>query len=277
MAGTVPGVTILACGSGNDTVTVQSIGGSLVAAGGAGINTLVGPNFVSTWYIQGANYGTVGNVTFASFGNVTGGTSVDAFMMNPGATLTGTLDGGGGGDWLDYGLYTTPVSVNLATGAATGTGGAKNILGVRGGSGGNTLIGSAGGNILVGGSGADVILGGSGRSILIGSLGVDTVTGGSGDDIVIGGWTSYDSSSTANDMALEAILGEWQSAADGYAMRIAKIKAGVGAGGIDKLVFGTTVFDDGAANTLAGGAGMDWFFKGSRDNIADLQSGEQTN
>ena len=136
------------------------------------------------------------------------------------------------------------------------------------------LKGNSLGNILIGGAGNDTIIGGSGRSILIGGGGNDRVTGGSGDDIVIGGTTSYDSSGDANDQALEAILAEWQSA-DSYAIRIAKIKAGVTGG--YKFDFGTTVFDDGGTNTLTGGAGNDWFFKGAHDTITDPAPGEEVN
>jgi Ca2+-binding RTX toxin-like protein len=276
-AGTISGTTTLDSGSGNDTVTVQGTGGPLLVRGGTGTNTLIGPNAVNTWKILGANYGSVAGITFTGFGNLTGGSGLDVFLFNPGASLTGTIDGGGGGDWLDYSLYSSSVSANLTTGTATGTGGVRNILGVRGGSGGNTLIGNAQGNILIGGSGADVIDGGSGRSILIGGQGVDSIVGGSGDDIVIGGSTSFDSSSIANDLALEAILAEWQSTTDSYATRITKIKTGVDPNGIDKFVFGLTVIDDGIANTLTGGDGMDWFFKGFQDNITDSQTGEQIN
>src|SRR5262249_6463669 len=115
---------------------------------------------------------------------------------------------------------------------------------------------------------------GAGRSILIGNKGVDSVVGGTKDDIVIGGYTNYDSSSSANDVALEAILTEWQSA-DSYSTRVSKIKSGVPGG--YKLVFGTTVHDDGKANTLTGNAGTDWFFQGALDTITDHQSGEQIN
>jgi hypothetical protein len=72
-----------------------------------------------------------------------------------------------------------------------------------------------------------------------------------------------------------AILTEWQSA-DPYTTRIAKIKAGVGPM-LAKLVFGTTVHDDGNASTLTGGPGADWFFKGAHDKIKDKAAGEQVN
>ena len=37
------------------------------------------------------------------------------------------------------------------------------------------------------------------------------------------------------------------------------------------------MLDDLAVNTLTGGAGTDWFFKGASDTITDLAAGEQVN
>jgi Ca2+-binding RTX toxin-like protein len=216
---------------------------------------------------------------------MTGGTGIDEFVFGSGKTITGKIDGGSGADnWLDYASYTTAVAVDLTANKATGVdggvaGGIANIRNVRGGLGSDTLKGNSRGNILIGGPSTDThndtITGGSGRSILIGGKGNDAVKGGSGDDIVVGGYTSYDNSSAANDLALEAILGEWTSG-DSYSTRITKIKAGVGTMHA-KLVSGTTVHDDGNASTLTGGAGTDWFFEGARDKTTDRVVGEQIN
>ncbi len=264
-------------GSANDTCDIESTSAytPVTVTGGSGNDTLVGPNLTNSWNITGTNAGNVAGVAFTAFPNLTGGTGMDIFKFSAGQGVTGAINGGGGGDWLDYASYTTAVSVNLATGNATGvSGGVTNVQNVRGGSGGNTLTGNALGNILIGGTGTNTLTGGSGRSILIGDQGVATIKGGSNDDIMIGGSTSYDSSSMANDLALEAILAEWQSA-DSYATRISQIKAGVPGG--YQLLWGTTVFDNGKADTLTGGGGMNWFFEGALDKITDYQSGEQIN
>jgi hypothetical protein len=274
VAGTIAGTTNLHTGSGDDTVTLQATGGPLGVAGDSGTNTLLGPNTASTWNILNTNDGSVGNVSFSSFANLTGGPAPDVFAFANGSSITGTIDGGGGGDWLDYSLMTTPVTVNLATGSATAAGSIVDVQNVRGGSGGDTLAGNSQGNILIGGSGNDVIMGGSGRSVLIGNQGVDTILGGSADDIIIGGSTAYDPSGLANDLALEAILAEWQSTSDTYAIRVAQIRAGTG---VDPLAFGLTVFDDSAANVFAGADGTDWFFLGSDDVITDRTADEQIN
>jgi Ca2+-binding RTX toxin-like protein len=283
------GIGTLAGGSADNTFIVAtgaSLSGSL--DGGGGTNTLIGPNTTNTWSLAGTNSGQLDRaIDFTSIQNLTGGTGVDVFLFGPRAGVMGRIDGGGGGDWLDYSTYNfpgpfsrtpnTPVTVNLATGEAIGVGGGiARIQNVRGGTLGNTLTGDAQGNILIGGSGADTITGGSGRSILIGGSGADQIAAGSGDSILIGGDTVYDSSSLAHDLALESILAEWQSA-DSYATRVADITNGGGENGANRLAWGITVSDDDAANVLIGGIGMDWFFKGAKDELKYLRPGEQIN
>ena len=141
-------------------------------------------------------------------------------------------------------------------------------------------MGNALGNILIGGEGNDTIIGGSGRSVLIGGAGGDVIRGGSADDILIAGTTNFD----ANHAALMSILREWQRTDKTYAQRIADLKNGGGLNGSNKLIWGTTVHDDGAADTLTGGPGLDWFFAnlgpgGVLDHITDRNNGgpEQVN
>ena len=244
------------------------IGGSFAG------NQITGPAAGATFNVTGANQGSVAGTTFSGFGRLIGGAGNDTFVMANGATLTSGVDGGAGSNWLDYGLYTTGVNVNLATGTATGFGATlANIQKVRGGSGNDTLTGNSPGNVLIGGAGNDTLIGGTGRSVLIGGTGTDTITGGSGDDIVIGGSTTFDN----NFAALDSILNEWKSTTDSYATRVNFLKNGGGANGTNVLTLGTTVIDDLATNVLTGGAGNDWFFKGTKDNVTDLQAGEQVN
>src|SRR5262249_19870702 len=49
------------------------------------------------------------------------------FTFSPGKNVTGTVDGGGGSDVLDYSQFTAAVTVNLQSGLATATGGFQNI------------------------------------------------------------------------------------------------------------------------------------------------------
>jgi hypothetical protein len=259
---------------------------------------LIGPDANTTWTVSAANggAGVAGSFAFvfSGFQNLMGGTGVDVFQFTAGGSLAGHLDGGGQalhrgfplhqGNWLDYSALTTPVTVNLHTGAATGVaGGVTNIQNVHGGNGGNTLTGDSQGNILIGGSGSDSITGGSGASLLIGGPGADTINGGSGGDILIGDATSFDTMTAANEQALMAILAEWQSA-DSYTTRFFDINTGSGGGlnGTARLNLGTTVTDDGAADTItaaaaASSAALDWFFKGTGDVLRNVEPGEHIN
>jgi Ca2+-binding RTX toxin-like protein len=254
--------------------------GTLVGSS-AGTDTVIGADAVNRWLITGANTGYVGTFRFAGVENLTGGSSADTFRFYPAGSLSGNLDGGSDVNWLDYSLFSTGVTVNLATGVVPGvTGRLLRVENAIGGSGNDTLIGNALGNILIGGPGNDTLLGGAGRSLLIGGLGSDSLVGGSGDDILVAGRTAYD----ANSLALQIILGVWQQTGLDYSTRIADLRTGVGWHQAYRLVWGTTVADDGAADSLTGGAGLDWFFanpgpSGITDTITDLdvRAGEQIN
>jgi hypothetical protein len=253
----------------NTTLTIDFSGGAfstpVTFTGGSGSNTLVGANVADTWSITGANAGTVGNVSFADVANLVGGSATDVFKFGPSGSLSGSLNGGGGGDWLDYsGLpATSPITVNLVTGSATGVAGSvSNIQNIRGGAGNDTLTGN-GGNILIGGAGSNTLIdaytgsAASGRSLLIGGTGTSSLTAGAAGDILIGGTTSFD----ANNIALQSILAEWQSG-DDYSTRFNRLE-GLQSGGLNgssTLVWGSTVLANSATDTLAGGAGLDWFF-----------------
>jgi Ca2+-binding RTX toxin-like protein len=213
------------------------------------------------WLITGFDTGTVGDVHFELFDNLTGGTKVDSFQFQDGGSVTGTIDGGGGGDWLDYSAYSGMVDVDLKAGTATGvTGSVKNIQNVRAGDGGDTLTGSPMGSILIGGTGTNKIQSGGGRSILISGEGSGTVKGTRADDILIGGTTTYDSGNLINDAALARILAEWQSKEPFKARKI-HIEKGGGLNGTNVLAKGSTVHVGGGKHTLHGGGGSDLFFK----------------
>ena len=74
----------------------------------------------------------------------------------------------------------------------------------------DVLVGGGGPNILFGGAGNNTLWGGKGRNILIGGTGRNLLIGGAGDGLLIGGTTAYD----ANDLALQAMMNEWNCSAD---------------------------------------------------------------
>ncbi|MFO7964214.1 MAG: LEPR-XLL domain-containing protein [Desulfobacterales bacterium] len=110
---------------------------------------------------------------------VEGGSGDNRFVFEEGGSIDGTIDGGTGGtNTLDYSAYTSPVTVDLSAGTATGTLGISHFVNVTGGSGNDAISGDANANVLDGGAGNDLLAGG---------LGADTLIGGEGDDILAGG------------------------------------------------------------------------------------------
>ena len=140
-----------------------------------------------------------------------------------------------------------------------------------GGPGNDTLVAGGGPSLLMGGGGNDSLQGGNGRAILIGGTGADSLRAGNGDSMLIAGTTDYDT----NGQALAAILAEWSRADRPYQTRIADL-SGSGVGGLN----GSSVLDlsnvhaNGAADSLYGGKGMDWFFAASNDKIHSRRTGE---
>jgi Ca2+-binding RTX toxin-like protein len=125
-------------------------------------------------------------------GALHGGDGNDLILGGAGAETLGgdagndTIEGGGGADVLDGGAGTNllsfahaaaGVSVNLATGQATGAS-VSNFQG---------LVGSAFGDNLTGTGGADSLAGGAGADTLAGSGGGDTLDGGAGQDLIVTG------------------------------------------------------------------------------------------
>jgi hypothetical protein len=266
----------------------------VLSGSGSPGDILIGPDADTIWTVSDNNSGfgstSTSRFTYTRFANLVGGAALDSFRFVGPGNVNGSIDGGAAppnqGNWLTYAELNTPVIVKLQTGAATGVAGGSagkvaRIQHVHGSNGGSTLTGNAQGNVLIGGTATDTITGGSGPSLLIGDAGVDRITGGSGGDILVGDTTNFDTVITANQRVLMAILAEWQSA-DSYDTRFLDINTGNGAGlnGAFKLNFGTTVKDDGAADTVTAAAApapLDWFFQGTGDTLVNLQSGEHIN
>jgi Ca2+-binding RTX toxin-like protein len=158
---------------------------------------------------------------------------------------------------------------------------------IKGGGGNDVIFGEAGNDklkardahdILVGGSDSDTLAGGDGRDLLFGGAGADKIAGQDDSDIILSGTTSYDTASPSNLAALQAIHTEWRRTDLTTSQRINSIKVtGVGPGNAYKLLGGTTVFDDGARDTLTSGSGGDWFLANPGgtsvlDKITDLNS-----
>jgi ELWxxDGT repeat protein len=168
----------------------------------------------------------------------------------------------------------------LSTGRliAIGVGGSDNIVVSKsihlsawlyGGSAGNNYLQGGGGNdVLIGSVGNDTLVAGSGRDLLDGGGGSDLLEGKSGSDILIGGPTVFDDAAgnIGSEAALNAIMAEWTSTHD-YLTRVNNVVNGGGLNGTNTLSAGVTVFDDGGADVLQGGAGQDLYFAGLTDTV----------
>ena len=128
----------------SQTDEASDIGGTLsnissFIGGSNSSNTIYGPD--ATWMITGPNAESVDGDTFSSFGNLVGGTGSNQFVFQPGGSVSGNIDGGGGTDTLDYSALTSGATVNLVTDTAPDIGGKfTRISKFIGSSGNNTLI-----------------------------------------------------------------------------------------------------------------------------------------
>jgi predicted outer membrane repeat protein len=298
---TFQGFANLVGGNAPNTFHIEAGGviGNLIDGGLGGDtgDTLVGPDTSDNqWYITATDKGTVGPNHFTHMGNLVGGASWDVFRFSDGVGVSGSINGGGGNN-LNYAAYTTGVTVNLPAHLATNVGGfifdiqsatggsgsdlligddENNIL--IGGNGGNdTLIGNRGHDVLVDGDGNDLLIGGPNRSILIGGSGHSTLKGGNGDDLLIAGTTSWDFQGATD--ALVAIRNEWIRLDASFAQRISNLRGQTSGGVNGSFVLNTTtVTETGAADTLTGGGGSNWFWADqTQDTITDLGSGDQVN
>ena len=176
-----------------------------------------------------------------------------------------SLGGEAGNDQLFGEAGNDLIQGNEGNDTAAGGSGNDEVFGQEGS---DKLTGDNGNDIVVGGEGNDKIVGGAGRDILIGGEGADQLFGSGDDDILVGGSTVHD-----NDQeALEAILSEW-TARRSYISRVNNIRVGGGNNGAFTLD-GTTVIDDGVADTLWGQSGQDWFLAGPNDKIKDRAKNE---
>ncbi|HEX5216215.1 MAG TPA: OmpA family protein, partial [Vicinamibacterales bacterium] len=148
------GVENLTGGAGNDTFVFA--GGSLNGSvdGGAGNDTIVAADQDNVWRISGTNEGTLNDQSFTGIENLIGGAGADRFVF-AGGSISGTVDGRGGINTFDYSSQAGGISVDLATGIATGAGSVANLSALIGSAGDDTLTGRDEDNVwTVGGTNA---------------------------------------------------------------------------------------------------------------------------
>jgi Ca2+-binding RTX toxin-like protein len=138
--------------------------------------------------------------------NAIGSAQSDIFFDGP--AENNIYDGAGGSDFADYQAATAAMTVDLATGSATGAGidqlsGVENAIG---GPQGDTIMGDGGANDLRGMAGADTITG---------ALGADDVFGGDGgDQLKVRDGVGDDVDCGAADAAADAVEADAPSGTD---------------------------------------------------------------
>jgi Ca2+-binding RTX toxin-like protein len=254
--------------SGGNTYAVQSVpaGVSLTLTGGTGTDTLHGPDTANTWQITGANAGTLNQtVTFASIPNLTGGAANDTFQYQTGGSLSGSLDGGGGTNTLDYTGYQGDILVDLLLHTASLVGqGVANVANVSG---------SQGNDLIVGDGNANVLVGGTGRNVILGHGGGDTIRGGGGFNLLVSDLTFYDDKLPY----LRDLMQYWDNPSmtslDDLVNPL-KSKNGFTAPDGLVLVFNrTTVTPDNVLDHVTGGSGPNWFIV-DRQDVSSIINGQ---
>jgi len=222
-------------GTGNGNTDTTGNGGSDLTHTGTAQDDLM-----SGTSLTDAIYGLDGGDTISGLAgddSLFGGTGSDSISGNSGGDLieggTGrdhlegdsgadTIDGGGGADMIYGGR-----GVDLLSGA----GGADSLFGSNGD---DTLAGGDGADLLNGGSGNDLLEGGAGNDALYDSQGSDSLYGGADNDILVA--TRY-GNQAGTDFAGDALFG------------------GLGS----DVLSGDAGLAVGAADTMTGGAGADYF------------------
>ncbi len=160
-------------GAGNDTYVVQDALDRTIEAAGSGTDTvLAGINWTLADQVE--------NLTLTGSGNINGTGNAQSNLLT-GNTGANVLNGSGGTDTVSYAAMTASVTVNLATGLATGAGGSDSLISIEnavGGAGADALSGNAGANTLTGGAGGDTLSGAGGIDTFVFNslVGADTVT-----------------------------------------------------------------------------------------------------
>ena len=163
-------------------------------AGGAGADTLTGTSGNDNFSITSSDGGTFNDGsqdhTFNTIENLDGAAGDDAFALNPGGSLSGTLTGNTGADRLTYASGAGTVAISLADSSATlinggasdGFSSIESFVGNGTTASDTTLTGTTGADAFVLGDGIEGGATGVSNLLLDGSGDADTLTGTSGAD-----------------------------------------------------------------------------------------------
>ena len=151
-------------------ITLKSF--TVNATAGQG-DRLIGTDLNNQFVITGANSGLLNgipNLNFTGVENLRGRSGADTFTFTSTGSISGSLDGGGGADTVDYSNISTGLTINL------GDGSFENIETLLGGNESDTLIGPDDYTVwTIGAAGTGLVAG-------VSFSGFENFTGGDGDD-----------------------------------------------------------------------------------------------
>ena len=213
VGGTFANIETLGGGTGADGFTFTNTGSiTALLVGGAGTDTLTGDDDGNAFVVTGADAGTLAVKivgTWSQIENLTGGAGNDSFSLIGANDITGTFDGQGGTDTLDYSAATakTITLTNIGTlNGFRGTGSSFDNI--------NTIIGSGGTDTLIGlpAPATWVVSGGGTTYTSTNALtfsAIENLTGGTGVDTfnITGAHSGNLSGGAGNDVFnLDAVL-----------------------------------------------------------------------
>jgi len=232
--------TTVSGGDGDDTITLSDgAGPGLTIDGGTGTNTLIGDNVATTWTINGPGSGSLSTgATFSNIQNLTGGTAADTFVFSGAGALSGNIEGGGGGDTLDFSLAPSQAVALTGPGAIEG------------------YDGTSQGSETLGGTFSDI-------DTILGSLSqpASSLTGLDSDAT----WTII----APTSQSPTAATSQYTRSSDGLTLNLGQFGVLNGGAGVDTFDIRST----GSALQVNGSAGNDAFIVSSTagvDNFGDL-------
>gem|GEM_PF-4127407 len=245
-------------GSASDTFVVQAI---------------IGSSSGNTWSLQGSNRGNINSAFhFEGMENLTGGEQDDRFAIDQRDTLSGTVNGAGGIDTLDYSSFSDiPVVVNRQTRAANNIAQFLNIESLRGGTGANdaligrkviadwTLTSLNEGNILE-----------AGATVPIQFFGIENLTGGDSNDHFIvsaNGRLTGKLLGTATPAAFDSDRLDFSSHTNNLQVSVATLNVGKVTLDIEQLVDFTSI------ESVLTGSGNDVFVMAPGAGLTGLTDG----
>ena len=284
------GTKTMSGGLGNDTYTVAA-GDTVVELANEGDDSVLTAlaTYTLTANVESLAYTGAGG--FSGTGNalanrITGGVGADSLAGGDGNdTLIGgaandTLNGGLGQDTASYAGTAGAVSVNLATGTATGAAGTDTLVAIEdvtGGSGNDTLTGNASHSVRDGGAGHDTLAGGAGDdTYIVGSLrDVVSENPNEGTDLIRTSIASYSLADKGANVENLSYTGSAAFIGTGNDLNN-MITGGVGNDSLSGGLGNDTLSGGEGNDTLRGGAGNDAYVVESAGDIVSEATNEGT-